>query len=87
MAGKLFDIIVIGAESGDLSIGLAMHEMGFKVLLIDKTAESIGGECLNTGCIPSKALIHVSRIVHSAGKAGQFGRFVTVLIYISKKDP
>ena len=73
MASKLYDIIVIGAGSGGLSIGLAMHEMGFKVLLIDKTAESIGGECLNTGCIPSKALIHVSRIVHSAGKAGQFG--------------
>ena len=73
MADKKYDIIVIGAGSGGLSIGLSMHELGFKVLLIDKSSQSIGGECLNTGCVPSKALIHVSRIVHDANKASEFG--------------
>lgn len=73
MASKVYDIAVIGAGSGGLSIGLSMHELGFKVLLIDKSPASIGGECLNTGCVPSKALIHVSRIIHNARKAGQFG--------------
>jgi len=68
-----YDIIVIGAGSGGLSISLSMHELGFKVLLIDKSGRSIGGECLNTGCVPSKALIHVSRIIHDAHKAGEFG--------------
>ncbi len=73
MTNQHYDIIVIGAGSGGLSIGLSMHELGFRVLLIDKRPENIGGECLNTGCIPSKALIHVSRIVHNAKKAEKFG--------------
>ena len=36
-----------------------------------------GGECLNDGCVPSKALIHVSRIVHSAKLARKFGLHIT----------
>jgi len=68
-----YHIIVIGAGSGGLSIGLSMHELGFKVLLIEQYEENIGGECLNTGCIPSKALIHASRLVHKAKEAELFG--------------
>ena len=67
------DIIVIGAGSGGLSVGLFMGKAGFKVLMIAKSDKDIGGECLNDGCVPSKALIHVSRIVHSAKLAGEFG--------------
>jgi pyruvate/2-oxoglutarate dehydrogenase complex dihydrolipoamide dehydrogenase (E3) component len=68
-----YDIIVIGAGSGGLSVSLFMHKAGFKVLLIDRSDQQIGGDCLNDGCVPSKALIHISRIVHEARKAGQFG--------------
>ncbi|GJM29066.1 MAG: hypothetical protein DHS20C17_17010 [Cyclobacteriaceae bacterium] len=68
-----FDIIVIGAGSGGLSMGLSMHELGFSVLLIDKSEDSIGGECLNNGCIPSKALIHASKIIHQAKESQKFG--------------
>src|SRR5664279_128514 len=68
-----YDIIVIGAGSGGLSVGLFMGKAGFKVLMIAKSDRDIGGECLNDGCVPSKALIHVSRIVHSATLAGEFG--------------
>lgn len=66
-------MIVIGAGSGGLSIGLSLHELGFKVLLIDKSDQTIGGECLNNGCVPSKALIHVSRMVHQAKASAKFG--------------
>jgi pyruvate/2-oxoglutarate dehydrogenase complex dihydrolipoamide dehydrogenase (E3) component len=69
----LYDIIVIGAGSGGLSVGLSMHQLGFDVLLVDKNDKAIGGECLNTGCVPSKALIHVSRQVHAAKKAANYG--------------
>ncbi|GAB4010165.1 mercuric reductase [Spirosoma migulaei] len=70
---KRYDLLVIGTGSGGLSIGLTMHELGFKVLFIEKDAGNIGGECLNTGCVPSKALIHVSRLIHQAKAAQEFG--------------
>ncbi len=68
-----YDIIVIGTGSGGLSIGLTMHTLGFRVLFIEKDEQNVGGECLNSGCVPSKALIHVSRLVHGAHKARAFG--------------
>lgn len=68
-----YDIIIIGAGSGGLNIAMFMNKVGFKVLLIDKNANSIGGDCLNTGCVPSKALIHVSRLIHEGRLASKFG--------------
>ena len=73
MTKSKYDIIVIGAGSGGLGISLFMAKSGLKTLLIDKTDEHIGGDCLNYGCVPSKALIHVSRIVHKAKEAERFG--------------
>lgn len=73
MTEEIYDIIVIGAGSGGLSVGLTMNKLGFKVLMIAKTDKEIGGECLNDGCVPSKALIHVSRIVKNAKTASAFG--------------
>ncbi len=68
-----YDIIVIGAGSAGLSTALFTGKAGLKTLLIDKSEQNIGGDCLNSGCVPSKALIHVSRILHSACQATQFG--------------
>ena len=73
MKKKKYDLIVIGAGSGGLGISLTLLELGLKVLLVDKKAENIGGECLNTGCVPSKALIHAAKIIHQARKAEAFG--------------
>lgn len=73
MADTTYDIIVIGAGSGGLSVSLFMNKAGFKVLLADKSDDRIGGECLNDGCVPSKALIHIAKVVHSAGEAKHFG--------------
>ena len=69
----MYDLIVIGAGSGGLSVALPMHEFGFNVLLIDKSDKALGGECLNDGCVPSKALIHVAKLVHQAREADRFG--------------
>lgn len=68
-----YNLIVIGAGSGGLSIGLTLSRVGLSVLMVDKTDHHIGGECLNTGCVPSKALIHVSQMLHQARQARKFG--------------
>ncbi|MEO8416509.1 MAG: NAD(P)/FAD-dependent oxidoreductase [Ginsengibacter sp.] len=84
MAINEYDIIVIGAGSGGLSIGLFMAKAGFKTLMIVKSDKDIGGECLNDGCVPSKALIHVSRIAYNAQLAGEFGLKVSGQVNIEK---
>ncbi len=74
---NIFDIIVIGAGSGGLNIASFINRVGLKVLLIDKSNAHIGGDCLNFGCVPSKALIHVARTVREAQRATRFGLTVS----------
>ncbi|MGI8600826.1 MAG: dihydrolipoyl dehydrogenase family protein [Chitinophagaceae bacterium] len=81
---KKYDIIIIGAGSAGLSVSLFMNKVGFNVLLIDKTDHHIGGDCLNDGCVPSKALIHIARISHSAKEAEKFGIQVNGQVDIKK---
>ena len=50
------DLCVIGAGSGGLSVAAGAAQMGADVVLIERGA--MGGDCLNTGCVPSKALLH-----------------------------
>lgn len=76
MATYTHDIIVLGCGSAGLSVGLAMKKFGFKVLMVSPTDHNIGGDCLNDGCVPSKAFIHVAKIVHEAKEAKKFGLFV-----------
>ncbi len=90
---KKYDIIVIGAGSGGLNIAGFMNRAGFKVLLIDKTDRRIGGDCLNSGCVPSKALIHIARLLKNANEANRFGLTVNgkaditeVLGYVKEKQ-
>ncbi|MDH5489820.1 MAG: FAD-dependent oxidoreductase, partial [Rhodospirillaceae bacterium] len=47
------DICVIGAGSGGLSVAAGAQQMGANVVLIEKN--KMGGDCLNSGCVPSKA--------------------------------
>ena len=53
-----FDVIVIGAGPGGYSAAVRAGEAGLKTALIEK--DKIGGVCLNVGCIPTKALIHIA---------------------------
>ncbi len=68
-----YDLIAIGAGSAGLGVAIAMKRLGFNVLLIDRDEARIGGDCLNDGCVPSKALIHISRMIHDARRAQPFG--------------
>ena len=49
------DIAVIGAGSGGLSVAAGAAQLGASTVLIEK--DRMGGDCLNTGCVPSKALL------------------------------
>src|SRR5215510_1833167 len=65
------DICVIGAGSGGLSVAAAAAAFGVSVVLVEKG--KMGGDCLNYGCVPSKALIAAARHVETAWRAASFG--------------
>ena len=65
------DICVIGAGSGGLSVAAGAVQMGADVILIEKS--KMGGDCLNTGCIPSKALLAAGHAAHNVRTASRFG--------------
>jgi len=60
-----FDVIVIGAGPGGYVAAIRAAQNGLKVACVDKR-ETLGGTCLNVGCIPSKALLHASHLYHEA---------------------
>jgi cyclic pyranopterin phosphate synthase len=59
MSAGHFDIAVIGAGSGGLSVAAAAAQFGQRVVLFEKG--EMGGDCLNTGCVPSKALLAAAK--------------------------
>ena len=66
-----FDLIVIGAGSAGLTAAGGAALFGLKVALIE--AGAMGGECLNTGCVPSKALLASAKAAHGARTGAHFG--------------
>lgn len=72
MAEKLnVDVCIIGAGSGGLSVAAGASQMGADTVLIEKGL--MGGDCLNFGCVPSKALLAAGKAVHHTRTAEQFG--------------
>ena len=65
------DLCIIGAGSGGLSLAAATAQLGLKVVRIEKGR--MGGDCLNYGCVPSKAMIAASRRAHTMRTSGPFG--------------
>jgi pyruvate/2-oxoglutarate dehydrogenase complex dihydrolipoamide dehydrogenase (E3) component len=70
-ASKQYDLTIIGGGSGGLIAGRVAVSLGARVLLIDK--ERLGGDCLRYGCVPSKSLIHVARLVQQTKNAARIG--------------
>ncbi len=65
------DLCIIGAGSGGLSLAASTIQLGLKVVLIEK--HKMGGDCLNYGCVPSKAMIAAARRAHMMRTSGAFG--------------
>ncbi len=78
------DVVVIGAGPGGYTAAFRCADLGAKVLLVDKDA-SLGGTCLNVGCIPSKALLHAANVIQEVEDSAKFGiSFKSVAIDIHK---
>ncbi|WP_146591733.1 dihydrolipoyl dehydrogenase family protein [Puniceibacterium confluentis] len=65
------DILVIGAGSGGLSVAAGAVQMGASVVLLEE--HKMGGDCLNYGCVPSKALIASGKVAHGMTQARAYG--------------
>lgn len=65
------DLVVIGGGSGGLSVAAGAAMLGVKTVLFERG--EMGGDCLNTGCVPSKALIAAGKRAHAFRTADRFG--------------
>jgi dihydrolipoamide dehydrogenase len=74
MAEHDYDLIVIGAGPGGYVAAIRAAQLGLKTACVE-SRETLGGTCLNVGCIPSKALLHASEMYHEAqsGSLAKFG--------------
>ena len=66
------DILVLGSGPGGYSAAFRAADLGKKVVLVERYA-TLGGVCLNVGCIPSKALLHVAAVVDEASQLTEHG--------------
>ncbi len=65
------EVVVIGGGPGGYPAAIRAAQLGKHVLLVER--DRLGGECLNYGCIPSKALIHTANLVHTIERAAERG--------------
>jgi dihydrolipoamide dehydrogenase len=65
-------VLVLGAGPGGYSAAFRAADLGLTVALVDRWP-SLGGVCLNVGCIPSKALLHAAKVIAEAREMGSFG--------------
>ncbi len=66
-----FDLVILGGGSGGYACALRASQLGLSVALIEK--DKVGGTCLHSGCIPTKALLHAGEIADAARDASHFG--------------
>jgi len=66
------EVLVLGAGPGGYTAAFRAADLGKKTLLVERYA-TLGGVCLNVGCIPSKALLHSAKVISEAREAAAFG--------------
>jgi len=66
------EVVVLGAGPGGYTAAFRAADLGLKTVLIERHA-TLGGVCLNVGCIPSKALLHVAKVITEAGEMSAHG--------------
>jgi pyruvate/2-oxoglutarate dehydrogenase complex dihydrolipoamide dehydrogenase (E3) component len=70
-----YDLVIIGGGSGGLVVASAAAQLNAKVALVEKAR--LGGDCLWFGCVPSKSLLHASRVAHEVKTSSRFGIYTT----------
>jgi dihydrolipoamide dehydrogenase len=71
MASTHYDVAVIGAGPGGYVAAIRAAQLGAKTAIVEK--QYLGGTCLNVGCIPSKAMLHIAEVMQSAASMGELG--------------
>ncbi|MGA0084166.1 MAG: dihydrolipoyl dehydrogenase [Steroidobacteraceae bacterium] len=71
-ADQHFSVVVLGAGPGGYTAAFRAADLGLKVALIERWP-SLGGVCLNVGCIPSKALLHAAKVIDEAASMAAHG--------------
>jgi len=66
------EVVVIGSGPGGYTAAFRAADLGKKVVLVERY-ETLGGVCLNVGCIPSKALLHAAKVIDDAGEMSDHG--------------
>src|SRR3990167_687726 len=66
------EVVVLGSGPGGYTAAFRAADLGKKVILIESN-ESLGGVCLNVGCIPSKALLHAAKVIDEAQEMSEHG--------------
>lgn len=66
------NLVVVGAGPGGYTAAFRAADLGLEVTLVERGA-SLGGVCLNVGCIPSKALLHAAKVIAEARDLGAHG--------------
>lgn len=66
------DLVIIGGGAGGLVVASVAAQLGLKVTLIERQAK-LGGDCLHTGCVPSKTLIQAAKVASLMRRANEFG--------------
>jgi dihydrolipoamide dehydrogenase len=66
------DVVVLGAGPGGYSAAFRAADLGMKTIIVERYA-TLGGVCLNVGCIPSKALLHVAAVIDEASHMDSLG--------------
>ncbi len=69
--GLVADLCIIGAGTGGRSVAVGASRLGASVVLTEKHA--VGGDCLNTGCVPSRALLAAAHAAHEVRGSARFG--------------
>src|SRR6266852_1776393 len=71
MADTHYDVGVIGAGPGGYVAAIRAAQLGAKTAIVEK--QYLGGTCLNVGCIPSKAMLHIAEVMHTVKSMGELG--------------
>ena len=66
-----YDVVILGSGSAGYACALRAAQLDLSVAIIEK--DKLGGTCLHTGCIPTKALLHAGEVADSTREAAQFG--------------
>ena len=74
MSEHIHELVVIGSGPGGYACAFRAADLGISVTLIEKDT-NLGGVCLNRGCIPSKALLHISDVLNEAREASKIGLY------------